>query len=256
MPVLALAKLVIKEIFRKKDFYVALVLMAAVLLYVSSLKVYNVENVVRYLQEAGLALIYLVSTLLAVPLAARQYPSEVQQRTLAVAMAKPVRRFEFILGKFLGACAAGVSCFLIFYALFALLAFSKDPQLSWPAVAQTAALFCFGLTVAAAMASAFSYYMTFSAAVSVTLVLYLLMNAYGAGLKQFGAGLGPAGGRAVTLVYYLLPHFEFFDLRQRLIHGWGPVPMWLVAALGGYALLYTALLLLLAWARFRRQAIR
>ena len=42
----------IKEIFRKKDFYVALILSAVVLFYASSLQFYNVENIYRYLMES------------------------------------------------------------------------------------------------------------------------------------------------------------------------------------------------------------
>ena len=70
----AIAKLVIKEIFRKKDFYVALILTGVILFYAASLKFYNVSNVVRYLMEIGLALVFLFSAILTV--ACRRFMSE------------------------------------------------------------------------------------------------------------------------------------------------------------------------------------
>ena len=55
-PVLVIARLVIKEIFRKKDFYVALILIGVILFYAQGLQFYNVKNISRYLMEIGLAL--------------------------------------------------------------------------------------------------------------------------------------------------------------------------------------------------------
>ena len=74
-PVWALSKLVIKEIFRKKDFYVALILIAVILFYASQLQFYNVKNIVRYLMEIGLMLVFLFSVILTVSLASASEPS-------------------------------------------------------------------------------------------------------------------------------------------------------------------------------------
>src|SRR5438093_501198 len=63
--VLAIARMVIREIFRKKDFYVALVLTAAILFYASQLRFYDTDKVSRYLMELGLFLIFLFSVILA-----------------------------------------------------------------------------------------------------------------------------------------------------------------------------------------------
>ena len=104
---LIISGMVIKEIFRKKDFYVALILIAAVLLYASSLQFYNVQNITRYLMDLGLVLIFFFSAILTVSLAARQYPSEIQNRTSYVLLAKPVSRGQFVLGKFFGSLFAG-----------------------------------------------------------------------------------------------------------------------------------------------------
>jgi ABC-type transport system involved in multi-copper enzyme maturation permease subunit len=245
MPVFAIAKLVIKEIFRKKDFYAAFLIIAVILFYASQLTFYRVENVVRYLIEIGLLLVFFFSAILTVSLAARQHPSEMQNRTLAVLLSKPVGRFQYVLGKFAGSFAAGTAAFLIFYILFLLIAGAKSPE-RFPLLlaAQAGYLFLLNLLVLAAMASSLAHYLTLSANVSVTLILYVLMNAYGAGLK---ASVGP--------LYYVLPHFEFFDMRQRFIHHWEPLSADLLGVLTAYAAACAGVFLLIGWLKFRRQPL-
>ena len=245
----------IKEIFRKKDFYVAFILILVILFYAAQIQFYNVGNIVRYLRELGLALIYLFAVLLIVPLSARQYPSEVQNRTLPVLMAKPISRSQFIVGKFFGSYLAGVVAFLIFYGLFLLVAFTKGKTTPLATTVQTAYLFCLTLMILSAMASGLSYYLTLSANVAITMILYLLLNLYGAGL---GAASDKLWGIFQYLgkgFYYLLPHFEFFDIRQRLIHDWNPISLDLVAFLTLYALLYTSLFLLIGWLKFKKERL-
>ncbi len=237
----ALSKLVIKEIFRKKDFYVAFILIGVILFYAAQLKFYNTSHIARYLMEIGLALVYLFSVILTVSLAARQYPSELQNRTCHVLFAKPIRRIEFVAGKFLGCFLAGACCFTIFYVLFLAVVAAKAASLSSVLAAQTFYLFLLNLMVIAAMASAFSYTLTSSAGVASSILIYLLISVYGPDLK-----------RTVGILYYLLPHFEFFDLRQRFIHEWGPVSAGLLVFLTVYAAVYAVLFLLLGWLKLRR----
>jgi len=149
--ILAIAGLLIKEIFRKKDFYVALILSAIVLFYASQLQFYNVENIYRYLMEIGLALCFIFSVILTVSLAARQYPSEVQNRTLHVLMAKPLPRLYFVIGKFVGSLFAGTLCFLVFYSMFLLFTISKAHSLSIFMAAETFYLFFLNLMILTVM---------------------------------------------------------------------------------------------------------
>ena len=242
--ILAIARLLIKEIFRKKDFFVVLILTGGILFYASQLKFYNVENVVRYLMEIGLALIFFFSVILTVSLAARQYPSEVHDRTLSVLMAKPVSRGQFILGKFLGVSLAGISCFFIFLLLFTAITLKQSDKFSFVIFVQTGYLFCLNLILLSAMAVGLSFYLTSSANIAICVILYFLMTIYGPSVKQVHYTL-----------YYLLPHFEFFDLRQRLIHQWAPISAGLMGFLTVYTLVYTTFFLLTGWLRFRKHLL-
>lgn len=254
-PAGAIAKLVFLEIFRKKDFYVAFVLMAVILFYASRMEFYNVSNTVRYMREIGLSLIFLFSVFLTVPLAARQYPSEVQQRTLPVLFSKPVARWQFVMGKYIGSACAGAACFLLFYAVFTGFSCLGERPLSAAAAAQTALLFCFGLAVLSAMAVGLSFYLTQSANIALTLILYFLMNIYGAHLYVSAKALSLPARTLGQACYYLLPHFEFFDMRQRLIHEWGPIPLSLVLFLGAYAAVCSSVFLIAGWLKLKREVL-
>ncbi|MEI8345634.1 MAG: hypothetical protein WCG06_06140, partial [Candidatus Omnitrophota bacterium] len=82
---------------------------------------------------------------------------------------------------------------------------------------------------------------------------YLLMNVYGAGLRQSCQKLFWFNRWLGDFFYFILPHFEFFDLRQRFVHEWEPLPARLVIFLTLYAFGYALFFLGLGWARFRKQ---
>ena len=170
-------------------------------------------------------------------------------------MAKPLPRLYFVLGKFTGSLLAGALCFFVFYAMFLFFAFSRSHALSVPMAAQTFYLFFLNLMVLTAMTSALSYGLTTSANVTISLIIYVLVNTYGATLKESSEGLFWLNRWLAEGVYYLLPHFEFFDVRQRFIHGWAPVSNKLLCFLTLYAAFYSAFFLVMGWLKFRKKPL-
>ena len=253
--VLAIAGLVIKEIFRKKDFYVALILIGVILFYAQGLQFYHVENISRYLMELGLALIYLFSVILTAALTARQYPSEMQNRTGLILFAKPISRSQFVLGKTLGSFFAGAGCFTVFYLIFLAVIWSKAGQVSLPLSVQAYYLFLLNLLVLSAMTGFFSYSLTVGANITISLTTYLLINTYGAGLRESASVLPAPARMACEALYFSWPHFEFFDLRHRFIHDWPALPPLLMLALTAYAFFYAGAFLVLACVVLRRRPL-
>src|SRR5689334_6979641 len=96
----AIGGLVIKELFRRKDFYALFILTALITLILGSVNFFNEANIVRYLKEICLFLIWVSSLVIAITTAARQIPAERESRTIFPLLAKPVTRSHVILGKF------------------------------------------------------------------------------------------------------------------------------------------------------------
>jgi DMSO/TMAO reductase YedYZ heme-binding membrane subunit len=74
-------------------------------------------------------------------------------------------------------------------------------------------------------------------------------------LNRVAAQTGGLTGWLVYAVYYVVPHVEIFDVRERVIHGWEPVPWIPVGLASAYALAYMALLLAASALWFRRKPL-
>ena len=78
--VLAIAGVVVKELYRRKDFYVLFVLTSLITLVMGSVNFFNQENIIRYLKEICLFLIWVASLIISVTTTARQIPAERENR--------------------------------------------------------------------------------------------------------------------------------------------------------------------------------
>jgi uncharacterized membrane protein len=67
-------------------------------------------------------------------------------------------------------------------------------------------------------------------------------------------------GVGLRIIYYLLPHFELFDMRQRVVHNWdslaGQVGWSTVFWIFLYAVLFTCIFILLAWLGYRNKRFK
>jgi len=106
---LAIAGIVIKDLYRRKDFYVLFVLTALITVVMGSVNLFHDDHIVRYLKEMCLLLIWICSLVIAITTTARQIPMERESRTIFPLLAKPVTRTQVILGKFLGCTADGIA---------------------------------------------------------------------------------------------------------------------------------------------------
>ena len=96
--VLALSGVVIKELYRRKDFYVLFVLTAVITLLMASMNFFHDKNIVRILKDVCLLLVWISALVIAIGMTARQIPSERENRTIFPLLAKPVTRAQVVLG--------------------------------------------------------------------------------------------------------------------------------------------------------------
>jgi ABC-type transport system involved in multi-copper enzyme maturation permease subunit len=254
--VFAIAGVVIKEMYRRKDFYVLLVLIVVITLMLGSVGFFNDEHIVRYLKDACLLLIWLSSLVIAITTAARQIPAERESRTIYPLLAKPVGRGEFVVGKFLGCWVACGLSLLAFYFFFAIMSASREHTLPFLAYFQAIWLhwMCLGIVVALVLLGSVVFTAPSSNATICFIVVLGIMFA-GGHLNGIALQMRGFGGGLVYAIYYAMPHLEWYDVRELIIHNWGLID-WL--AWGGatiYAALYTGMLLGCAWLVFRRRTM-
>ena len=254
--ILAVAGVTLKELYRRKDFYVLFVLTALITLVMGSVSIFNQDNIVRYLKEICLFLIWATSLVIAITATARQIPTERESRTLFPLLAKPVTRTEVLLGKFFGCWLAAGLSLLVFYLFFGIVAAAKEHELPVLHYFQAMTLHWFMLGVVCALTMLGS--LIFAAPSSnntITLVVTVGILLVGRHLKKVALKLSEPGQTILTGLYYVLPHLELFDVRLLIVHNWGLIrwEIWLAAL--AYAAVYAALFLTLASWLFRRKAI-
>src|SRR5271154_352741 len=223
--IIAVAGIVIKELYRRKDFYVLFIVTVLICLVMASVNIFNDDKIVRYLKELCLLLVWISSLVIAITTTARQIPAERENRTLLPLLAKPLSRLQLVLGKFFGCWFACGLTLLCFYVFFAALAASREHQLPVLNYFQAATLHWFMLGIVVALALLGS--LVFAAPSSNSTICFVVVGGIlfiGRHLDKVAISM-PEPARSVTLgIYYAIPHLELFDMRDLVIHDWPLIP--------------------------------
>ena len=252
----ALAGVVIKELYRRKDFYVLFVLTALITIAAASVNFFHDTKIVRYVKDVCLLLIWLSTLIVAVVTAARQIPAERENRTIFPLLAKPVSRAQVILGKFLGCWLATGLALVVFYIFFIivtgsrsqewqLVPFAKAMVLQWMMLAVVIAMTLLGSVIFSAISSNATICL-----VAIVGILFIGEHLNKIALRQ----TEPIKSITYT-IYFCIPHLELFDVRKQLVNSQalpGPFDCGLASL---YAAAYSATLLYATWLLFRRKGL-
>ena len=233
--------------------FFALVMIAASIL-VGQVSI-GIEEMV--IVNLGLSAISVIGLLIAVFIGVGLVSKEMEKRTLYALLAKPVRRWEFLLGKFGGlvltltvntvAMAAG-----LFLAL-SLVAHSDEYRQGSVVVAVYFILLKLALVVALALL--FSCYTTPLLAILCTAGLYVA-GLFITEMRTFQSKtMSHALQTLLRWLSYLLPNFGNFDVMAAAAHG-RVIPQALIAQNTAYAALYCAIVLTAAAAIFTRRNLK
>jgi Cu-processing system permease protein len=252
----AIAGVVIRELYRRKDFYVLFIITVLLSVVMASVNFFNEEKIVRYLKEFSLLLIWVASLVIAVTTAARQIPAEREQRTLFPLLAKPVTRSQVLLGKFFGcwfACGGALLCFYLFFGLLAmsrehewpLLNYFQAVALHWTLLGIIIAFVLFGSLVFTAPSSN----------ITISFVVTLGILVLGRHLNKVALQMAEPSRSITYTIYYLIPHLELFDVRDLLVHNWPLIPWntWALAIV--YGAFFTALFMWLGCWVFQKKQV-
>jgi len=253
--IFAIAKNSWKEVYRKKDFYVFGILLLVFLIILLNETFYEVPDISRFLKDLGFSLLWLFSLIIAVTFSARQIPAELSTHTIQPLLAKPVSRWQMLLGKFLGSALASVFSFTVFYIIFAVITQLKGEGIGKILFFQTYLFGLLFLCLICAVAIFFSTFLTISANITIAVFIYLFMTGFGEYVRVQILSPHTLYAFFSNLLYQLLPHFEFYDLRMRIVHAWEPLPTWVVSAVFLYTLIYVCFLLLLSYLKIRKRVL-
>jgi len=254
--VLALSGVVVKELYRRKDFYVLFIMTAVITLLMGSVNFFGDAKIARYLKEICLLLIWISALVIAIATSARQIPAERENRTIFPLLAKPVSRAQVVVGKFFGCWLACGIALLVFYLFFGLVNGSREGQgvtvqlvqalwLQWDMLAVVVAMALLGSVLFAAPSS--------NSTIVFVIVLGILL--LGQHLNKVALQQSEPVRSIVYTVYFLIPHLEWYDIRKFVVFGHAIVPWVDCVLVTVYAAVYSCLLLFATWLVFRRKAL-
>ncbi|HTL55590.1 MAG TPA: ABC transporter permease subunit [Candidatus Limnocylindrales bacterium] len=254
--VFALATVVIKELYRRKDFYVLFVMTAVITLVMGSVSFFNDPKIVRYLKEICLLLIWISALVIAIGTTARQIPAERENRTIFPLLAKPVTRGQVVAGKFAGCWLACALALLMFYVFFCVISGTREGNWSLLQNFQAFWLQCAMVGVVVALVLLGSVIFTApssNATISFVVVIGILL--LGRHLNQVALHQPEPLRTLVYTIYFLIPHLEWYDVRDFVIYDQGAIA-WVDCLLATlYAAVYATLLLFATWLVFRRKPL-
>ena len=233
-------------------FFALLMIAAAVIVGQISM---DIETVVMI--SLGLSAISLIGLLIAVFTGVGLVSKEIDKRTLHAVLARPLQRWEFLLGKFAGlVLTLAVNTAAMAAGLFAALLVVKHSLVRGDAVVLAAVYFILlKLMLVVALA------MLFSCFTSPLLAILFTGGIYVAGLfvselrSLQVTNLTPRMQKFFAVISYILPNFGNYDVMGAAAHGRGIAGRLLVNNTM-YTLLYCAIVLCAAAVIFSRKDLK
>jgi ABC-type transport system involved in multi-copper enzyme maturation permease subunit len=251
MKVAAIALNTFREAVRDRILYSIL---AFALLFISASVVLaglSIGQESRIVKDFGLASTSLFGTLIAIFLGIGLVFKEIDRRTIYAVIAKPIPRYQFLLGKFIGLALTLVVTVGVMTVLVFLLAWVVDGEPA-PALLVAAGLDFLGLMIVTAVALLFSSFSTPTLSAIFTLATYVIGRLSG-DLVVFAEQLTDVRVRAAFRgIYLILPDLGRFQIAPRVLHGPPLVPAEIATAVA-YGLSYILVLLLVAIGVFQRR---
>ena len=209
---------------------------------------------VKIIKDLGLASISVFGLLIAVFIGIGLVWKEVEKRSIYTLLSKPMRRQDFLLGKYFGLVLTLVINVAVmtaaYYAVLAYMQVVSPPNLraSWPAPATDPALLkAIGLIVlelmlVTAIALLFSTFSSPFLSALLTTAVWVIGH-FNQDLRDYGATIpSPLAASIARGVNYVIPNFSAFDVKLQVVHAQA-VPLGYIGFTTAYGLTYIALVL-------------
>ncbi len=256
--IFAVAGIVVRELYRRKDFYVLFILVVLITGLLGIGNSVHDDNAIRFIKEICLFLIWVCALVITVTTTARQIPSERESRTIFPLLAKPISRWQVLVGKFVGCWAASGVALLVFYVFFALVSASREHNMALWAYAEALWLHWQMLGIIIALTLLGSVVLSHAANVTIVFIVSIGILMVGGYLHIVAARTTEPTASILTAIYFVIPHLELFDMRELIIHNWGGTdlpPALDVLKATIYGLCYMCFFLLATCLAFRRKAL-
>ncbi|GMV99351.1 MAG: hypothetical protein AMXMBFR84_04900 [Candidatus Hydrogenedentota bacterium] len=244
MRILAVAHNTFREAVRDKVLYVLLFFAASAIAGSKALGWISIGQDIKIVKDICLASVSLFGVLISIFVGASLVYKEIDKRTIYTIICRPMHRYEFILGKYLGLCAllAVVVCAMAAMSTGYILLLGGAVQVVF---FQAMLLAYCELLLITALAVLMSSVTSPILGAIIVFCAYILGHATGILIDLPDHFDGTTAERVLQTVYYILPNLTNFNIRSEAANGVPVAPGYVLWAVV-YGAVYTLMLLVLA----------
>ncbi len=250
--ILSIAGTTLGEAIRRRVLLIILLIGVLFLVVAPGLSVLSARQSYTVLVSFTLGIIQLTSAVIAVVLTVYLIPNEIERRTIYTILSKPVQRWQFVVGKYLGAVAAlGLMMALMTVTLVVVFAIMRGGQGGMeqiPTLAKAPLMFFVQMSLLAAVAVFFSTFVSPIVNFFLSGGVYLVGTLFSSVFESLGAnaGLTPVVKNAAVVVHTIVPNFAQFNIQNQIINPTQQIRNegLYYTQLGFYAIAYIGLLLI------------
>ena len=253
------------EAIRRRTLLIFILVAAVLLVLGAATASFQPGHETVLVKTVGLGVIGLTGVFISVILGINLLPTEIERRTVYTVLSKPVHRYQFLLGKFLGGLLTVLASVAVMAAVFLLLfiikerGFDKDVR----DVCQGLLLLTCQITIINAVAMFFSSFLSPFVNFFLTFAVYLLGSARSVTEALADPSSDPAHPKNILVVYvfqainFIIPDFTKYNVQNPILTPDVHITnqAYFVTAAALTALVYSAILLTMAVMIFERREV-
>ncbi len=217
MKILTIALNTFKEAIRDRILYLILFVSIFFIVFSRVLSMMTVGDELKVIKDVGLASISIFGVFMAIIIGTNLVYKEIDKRTIYTLLSKPIHRYEFLLGKFLGLNITLLVMVVIMSVVFFGLMFLYGSKFESKFLIAILLIFM-ELAVITAISILFSSFTTPILSSVFTFFLYLIGH-FSQNFKFFIAKTkAPIGKLLIRVLYYILPNLEKFNIKTEVVH--------------------------------------
>lgn len=222
-PILAIASTTLGEAIRRRVLLIILFIGVLLIVFMPGLGVLSARQEATVLRSLVLGIIQLTSAVIAIVLTVYMLPNEIERRTIYTILSKPVLRWQFLVGKYLGAIMALGMMMLLMTVIVILVMMFQQGTRDMSALADMAkapVLYFVQMSLLAAVGIFFSTFVSPIVNFFLTGGVYLMGSLFAPFFDTLSSSQNvPAMAKlAAQVVNTILPNFATYNVQNDIIN--------------------------------------
>lgn len=263
--VIAIATITYKQGLRLKAFTGALVVTLLLFVLSGAISNLSIGDIFKVTQDVCLAGLSFLGLFIAIFLSTQLISSDIERKTIHLVLSKPIARWEYVAGKFLGFCFfTFAATLLVFIVLIGVLFYFKKTLHVYHTgdihlLKYLVFFLAFEMKLFLIIATGI-FFSSFASTGLISLFFTFVTYLVGANLQNVKFILESNLGKHIStsvkfifdLSYWIIPNLSLLDLKDTAVHNLAVTPAFFLLSMA-YGILYTAGLLLVTCFIFNRR---